>query len=222
MNRDLGRGAWVSLDPTWLDPEEATSLLQELIATETWEQRPIMVFGREIMQPRLIGWAGTIPYKYSGQTLPPRPLTPTLQRLTDAAGEVAQTPFNHVLLNRYRDGADHMSYHSDNEPELGKDPVIAALSVGSPRRFLLRRKDRRRNHKVTLHHGSLLVMGGNIQHTWRHAVPKMANVEGERINITFRRLLGPPGWRSTDGPRRRRGDSSTQASSESDPDSNRD
>jgi alkylated DNA repair dioxygenase AlkB len=212
QRKDLGRGAWMDIDQRWLDEDDATALLTELIDTE-WVQRPILVFGREIMQPRLISWAGELPYKYSGQTLPIRPLTDTLSKLCRAASDAADTEFNHVLLNRYRDGNDHMSYHADNEPELGKDPVIGALSVGFPRYFRLRRKDKRRNHKVLLRHGSLLVMGGNIQHTWRHAVPKMAHAEGERINITFRRLLGPPGWRSKDARRPPRGGSSDQASS---------
>ena len=90
-----------------------------------------------------------------------------------------------------------MSRHADNEPELGKDPLIAAISLGATRKFLLRHKNKKfkgGKKSLTLHHGSLLVMGGDMQHTWRHSVPQNRGDVGERVNITFRRLLGPPGW----------------------------
>jgi len=183
-----------------MTPGRADALLTELIDTEPWEHRAIVVFGREIMQPRLISWAGQLAYKYSGQTLEPRELSPTLAGLCHEVSAATGTHFNHLLLNRYRDGQDHIGYHADNEPELGRDPLIASLSLGARRRFLLKRKDHRRSKRLSLEHGSLLVMGGTLQHTWRHAVPKMARCEEERINITFRRLMGPPGWRA--GPQR--------------------
>jgi len=152
------------------------------------------------MQPRLIAWAGDVGYRYSGQTLEPRPLTPTVAALMQGAVEATGTPFNHVLLNRYRDGMDMMGRHADNEPELGKDPLIAAISLGASRPFVLWPKDKRAKTKdkkrIELRHGQLLVMGGNIQHTWRHGVPRVAGLKEERINLTFRRLMGPPGWRS--------------------------
>jgi alkylated DNA repair dioxygenase AlkB len=90
-----------------------------------------------------------------------------------------------------------MSSHADNEPELGKDPLIAALSLGVPRRFLLRHKNKKfkgGKKSMVLHHGSLFIMGGDLQHRWRHSVPQTGGPTGTRINITFRWLHGSPGW----------------------------
>jgi len=95
--------------------------------------------------------------------------------------------FNSVLLNRYRGGGDYMGWHSDDEPELGPAPVIASLSLGAARRFLLRRgDDPARKAEYLLGHGDLLVMAGQTQQFYQHALPKMARVQGERINLTFR------------------------------------
>ncbi len=188
--------AWIDHAPRWLAEDEATALLDALIRDQPWSQRPIVVFGREVLQPRLIAWAGELPYRYSGQVLEPRPLDGVLRALADRVAAEVGVPFNHVLLNRYRDGRDHMGWHADDERELGRDPVIAALSLGAPRKFHLHRKrNRRQKRHFRLGHGSLLVMGGACQHTWRHCVPRMAGVQGERINLTFRWLKGPPGWR---------------------------
>jgi alkylated DNA repair dioxygenase AlkB len=111
-----------------------------------------------------------------------------------------QAEFNHAVLNRYRDGGDHMGWHADDERELGQDPLIAALSLGAVRPFQLSPKRKRRTVRtLNLASGSLLVMGGALQHTWYHGVPVDRSASGERINLTFRKLLGPPGevpdWR---------------------------
>lgn len=194
--RGIGDGAWISYVPAWLDAEEGHRLLAELLGGVPWEQRPIFAFGEPIVQPRLMGWGGELPYRYSGQTLEPRPLPGCLEPLLARVSEAVGVPFNHVVFNRYRDGQDNIAYHADNEPELGRCPVIAAVSLGVRRKLVITPK-RKRSVKRThnLDHGSLFVMGGSMQHTWRHAVPKQASVTGERINVTFRLLHGPPGWR---------------------------
>lgn len=192
---DLGRGAWIAYAPDWLAGEEAAALQAELTATLPWEQRPIVVAGREVMQPRLLAWGGDLPYRYSGQTLPPCPMTPALQTLTDRASEACGVAFNHVMVNRYRDGRDNIGRHADAEPELGWCPLIASLSLGARRRFVLKRKGRRKERNLRLAHGSLLVMGGTLQHTWYHSLPKDPGCAAERLNVTFRRLIGPPGTR---------------------------
>ena len=114
--------------------------------------------------------------------------TPLLDALGARAGEAAGTAFNSVLMNLYRDGRDSMGWHSDDEPELGDDPVIASLSLGAPRRFVLRHaKKRGRWITLVLGDASLLVMAGTTQRFYRHAVPKEDDA-GERINLTFRRI----------------------------------
>ena len=169
-----------------------------LIEEEEWEQRSIVALGKERAQPRLMSWAGDVEYKYSGQTLPIRPYSEALLSLQNKVSAYCEHEFNHVVINRYRDGKDHMSLHADNEPELGRNPLIAAISLGVPRRFMLQHKNKKYKggkRKVILHPASILIMGGDIQHTWRHSVPQTGGPTGERINITFRWLHGPPGWR---------------------------
>lgn len=188
---DLGAGAWIDLEPAWLAPAAAAALLERLARELAWEQRAIVLFGRRVLQPRLIAWAGALPYRYSGQTLEPRPVPAVLAGLLERAGARAGSPFNHVLLNRYRDGQDHLGLHADDEPELGPDPVVATLSLGAARRFVLRPRRRRAGagRDLRLEAGSLLVMGGSCQRHFVHGVPREAGARGERISLTFRRLL---------------------------------
>jgi alkylated DNA repair dioxygenase AlkB len=104
----------------------------------------------------------------------------------------AESTFNSVLGNLYRDGRDSMGFHADNEKELGRDPVIASLSLGATRRFQLRHAKRKdvAGLDLALASGSLLIMRGATQHHFRHGVPKEKAPTGERINLTFRRILG--------------------------------
>lgn len=188
----LDRTSWYDYDANWLGSAEQAELHAQLVRELDWQARPIRVFGREIMQPRLIAWAGGLPYRYSGQTLPPRPWTPALEALHARVFASTGVPYNHVLLNRYRDGRDHMGRHADDEPELGRDPTIAAVSLGVRRRFVIEPKRRGRRINVWLEPGSLLVMGGRMQHHYRHAVPKEDRLTEERINVTFRYLIRLP------------------------------
>ena len=102
--------------------------------------------------------------------------------------------FNHVLVNRYRSGEDSMGLHADDEPELGPDPVVAIVSLGTARRLVIkpRRKADRTRRDLELGHGALLVMGGACQRHYVHGVPRQAGIQGERISLTFRRLLRAP------------------------------
>lgn len=166
------------------------------LATELrWEHRTIVLFGRAIMQPRLIAWAGAVGYRYSGQTLEPRPFTATVDGLLERARERAGVRFNHMLANRYRDGRDSMGLHADDEAELGDDPVVATVSLGATRRFVLkpRRKTDGRGHAIDLGHGSLVIMGGACQRHYVHGIPRQADVHDERLSLTFRWLQREPG-----------------------------
>jgi alkylated DNA repair dioxygenase AlkB len=107
--------------------------------------------------------------------------------------EVAGQPLNGVLLNYYRDGNDSMGWHSDDEPELGRNPLVASLNLGGPRRFDLRRKGSGRiEHSLQLDSGSLLVMAGATQHYWQHQVAKTRKPVAPRINLTFRLIRSRP------------------------------
>lgn len=192
--KDLGQGAWYALDRAWMAPEPAAALHARLASALTWETRPVRgPDGQETTQPRLVGWAGELPYAYSGQTLPPRAPVPALAALWVQVEAAAGARFNHAVVNRYRDGRDHMGLHTDREPQLGEQPLIAALSLGVTRTFRLEWKyKRKRKRTLKLPHGSLLLMGGTLQRHWRHAVPRAPGETGERINVTFRWLHGPP------------------------------
>jgi alkylated DNA repair dioxygenase AlkB len=193
VDLELPSGGTLRLTP-FLHPPEATRLKARLVADLTWEQRAISLFGREVLQPRLIAWAGGLPYRYSGQTLEPRPMLPVLLELTERVSARAGVEMNHVLVNRYRDGRDSMGYHADDEPELGRDPTVVTLSLGVARRFVLRSRVDKREPPLalTLEHGALLILAGPCQHRYRHAVPRQPSLSGERISLTFRRLLRAP------------------------------
>jgi alkylated DNA repair dioxygenase AlkB len=187
--------AEVLLDPTFLAPSDASTLLAELCETIPWRQDPIRIFGKEIMQPRLTSWYGDpqASYQYSGLALDPQPWTYALQQLRERVQAAAKHSFNSVLLNLYRNGQDSMGWHADNEPELGPAPVIASVSLGATRRFRLKPRDPRRttHEPITLQlpAGSLLIMRGATQHHWLHAVPKTALAVAPRLNLTFRSIV---------------------------------
>jgi alkylated DNA repair dioxygenase AlkB len=194
MRIPLVPGAWLDHESSWLDRGQADALLVALRDELAWEQRAIVLFGRSVMQPRLIAWAGDLGYRYSGQTLEPRAFTASLARVRERVARETGIPFNHVLANRYRNGLDSIGLHADDEPELGTDPVVATLSLGATRRFVVkaRRKSRGGNRELDLDHGSLLVMGGTCQRHYVHGVPRQPHVEDERISLTFRWLEREP------------------------------
>jgi alkylated DNA repair dioxygenase AlkB len=172
--------------------------LREEIA---WEQHFVRIEGRTIPQPRLSSWYGEVVHSYStlAHTLRPYPFTPLLERLKSRLEEICNTSFNSMLANLYRNGADSIGWHSDKEPELGINPVIASLSFGSERRFDLRRKDdHSKTARVMLQHGSLLIMGGGTQQHWQHGIARASGVVGERVNLTFR--LTTPGRTTSSKP----------------------
>jgi alkylated DNA repair dioxygenase AlkB len=186
-------GAALRWYPELIDAVEADSLFHRLLGEICWEQHRVRMFGRELPAPRLSCWIGDTEavYTYSGVRFTPRPWTPSLLDLRGRLNAVLSTDFNSVLANRYRNGQDGMGWHADNEPELGPQPMIASLSFGAPRRFLLRTRDRSQRVALLLMSGSMLVMEGDTQQCTQHSLPKTAKPTGERINLTFRRILSP-------------------------------
>ncbi len=178
----------------WLPRDAADTLQRTLREDVPWEVHRIRMFGRQVDSPRLSCWMGdpAARYRYSGTEFVPQPWHPALLPLRDQLAAFCGHAFNSVLLNRYRDGDDGMGWHSDNEPELGPAPVIASLSLGAGRRFLLRRRDdHAKKAEVLLDHGDLLVMGGQTQRLYQHGLPKSARPLAERLNLTFRWINAP-------------------------------
>jgi alkylated DNA repair dioxygenase AlkB len=194
MHVPLALGAWLEIEPGWIAAAEGDGLLAALRDELRWEQREIVLYGKRVMQPRLIAWAGERPYRYSGQTLEPRPLEGALGPVLEAVRARTRVPFNHVLVNRYRDGRDSMGFHADDEAELGENPQVATVSLGATRRFVLRPRRGRDTEPLSydLEHGSLLIMGGTCQRQYHHGIPRQLSVQDERVSLTFRWLRADP------------------------------
>lgn len=187
-------GATLWFSPDWLPAAEADLLFARSLAEIPWETHRIRLFGREVDSPRLSCWMGDADavYRYSGTRFVPYPWHPLLRQVKQRLEQEFSAAFNSVLANRYRSGRDAMGWHSDDEAELGATPVIASLSLGATRRFLLKhRRDPERKLELPLPHGSLLLMSGQTQRNYRHALPRTAKPVGERINLTFRQVLRP-------------------------------
>jgi alkylated DNA repair dioxygenase AlkB len=167
----------------------ADELFRDLRHTLIWEQHYVRIHDQMLPQPRLSSWYGDVVHGYStlAHALVPHPFNPMLEALKTRVEDVANARFNSMLANLYRDGHDAIGWHSDDEPELGKEPIIASLSLGGERRFDLRRRDdHSKAARIVLEHGSLLVMSGGTQRHWQHSIARTARSIGERINLTFR------------------------------------
>jgi alkylated DNA repair dioxygenase AlkB len=170
-------------------PADADRLLAALRVGIDWRQEVATVMGRRVPLPRLTAWYGEAGYVYSGIRMTPAPWTAALVELKALAEALAGQRFNSVLLNLYRDGRDSVSWHADNEPGLGRNPVIASFSLGAIRRFQLKHRRLGARLALDLPHGSCLIMAGATQHCWLHQLPKTARPVGPRINLTFRAML---------------------------------
>jgi len=172
----------------FLDAGKADRVMQALQQQVNWRQDRVRLFGREHLIPRLQAFHSDpgIHYTYSGLRLAGTSWLPVLLPIKARLEAVCDQPFNALLLNLYRDGQDAMGWHADNEPELGRNPVIASLSLGATRRFRLRHNDSRDTHSLELEHGSLLLMSGPTQHHWQHCLPRSKRCHAPRINLTFR------------------------------------
>ena len=176
----------------WMAGDTADALFAGLLQEVDWESRSIRMFGKQMLQPRKIAFQGDpgVRYAYSGGQYVAQRWHRRVAWLNKVLAAAAGVDFNCVLLNLYRDGSDSMGWHSDDEPELGRNPVIASISLGAPRRFVLRRKnDRQCRFEIEPEHGSLLLMRGDMQAHWQHQVPKTAREVSPRINLTFRKVV---------------------------------
>lgn len=191
-------GDWIELRDALLYFEadfiaDHMALFERLAASLQWTQDRIVVYGREIAIPRLNAWYGDpgTDYAYSGLQLQPRPWSLDLAELRERLSTHLQHRFNSVLANFYRDGADSVGRHADDEPELGPLPLIATVSLGATRRFVLypKKKGVAEPWRADLPGGSLLVMAGRCQPSWQHEVPKTSRPVSGRISLTFRQVL---------------------------------
>jgi len=174
--------------PNFFAIEESDNFLKSLRENILWKQESMNIYGKKVDFPRLTAWYGDVDkhYTFSGITLHPHPWNSEILTIKNKIEPKANVIFNSVLLNLYRDGNDSISWHTDAEPELGKNPVIASVNFGETRAFQLRHNKTKEKIEIELTHGSLLIMQGELQHFWQHQVPKTKLKKNERINLTFR------------------------------------
>jgi alkylated DNA repair dioxygenase AlkB len=185
----IDRGSYIYI-PNFFNHLKANSFLNTFINDIEWNQEGMMMYGKYVLFPRLTAWYGENdkPYSFSGITLQPKSWNKELLEIKKLIEPIAETSFNSVLLNRYRDGSDSISWHTDAEKELGKNPIIASVNFGAERVFQLKNMKTQERIDILLKHGSLLVMMGELQHNWQHQVPKTKKVIEERVNLTFRNI----------------------------------
>lgn len=186
--------------PHAFDPSLSLKVFDAIDLTTPWRQDEIRIAGRTIPVPRLQCWMGDehCRYAYSNISLHPVPWTQEMASIRDFVNKVSGADFNCVLINKYRSGEDSVSWHADDEPELGPSPRIASLSLGATRRFQLKRKpslglqDTELSERVVmnLRSGSLLIMEPGVQERWVHQIAKTKVPVGVRINLTFRVIEG--------------------------------
>ena len=179
--------AQLSWLPCFYNAAESAALLQTLLLETPWRQDTLNFGGKMVAVPRLQAWYGERRYGYSGLKLTPLPWTPVLDAIRSKITATTGLAFNSALVNYYRDGNDSVAWHSDNERELGPDPLIASLSLGAARRFELKHRTVKQSKvNLTLENGSLLLMGSGLQQHWLHQLPKDAGISAPRLNLTFR------------------------------------
>lgn len=174
-----------------MNQKKATYYFDKLLNTIQWKHDELIIFGKHIITKRKVAWYGNkgLEYTYSNSTKKAITWTDELLELKHSIENISDTSFNSCLLNLYHDGEEGTSWHSDNEKELGEDPIIASLSLGTGRKFVFKHKITKQKVSVFLEIGSLLVMKGKTQEHWLHTIPKTKKVHSPRINLTFRKII---------------------------------
>jgi alkylated DNA repair dioxygenase AlkB len=175
----------------FLKEERPYHFFNQLLDTTDWKQEGMKMYGKHIEFPRLTAWYGDEGkvYKYSGLVNVPIPFTGLLLEMKQAIESKTGFEFNAALLNLYRSEKDSMGWHSDDEAELGINPVIASLSFGETRNFQFKHKTvSKTTQTIQLSNNRLLLMKGTTQHNWLHQIPKSSKPAKARINITFRKI----------------------------------
>jgi len=169
---------------------EADRLFQSLLDAIPWRTATLTIAGQKRPLPRLQCWMADQgrSYSYSGLKLSPHPWNPDVLRIKARLEQLCEHSFNSVLLNYYRDGSDSVSWHADDETELGPNPIVASVSLGAERTLEFKPKFNLTTPKkqIVLGNGSILIMGKTIQNNWLHKLPKISETIDPRISLTFR------------------------------------
>jgi len=183
----------IKIYDSFLPLEDSDVFFQKLSININWRREQIFVWGKKRTTKRRVAWYADKgkKYSYSGLTLEPETWDEDLIQIKQQIQNITHQVFNSVLLNEYPDGRVGMGWHSDDEKELGINPIIASVSLGAERDFLFRHKKDKSIEpvKILLKHGSLLLMMGSTQHHWHHSLPIRRKVKDRRINLTFRNIV---------------------------------
>jgi alkylated DNA repair dioxygenase AlkB len=165
--------------------------MNDILDEVSWRDDKIKMFGKVYSQSRLVAWHGdqNIRYKYSNIEMISIGWTKTLDLVRSKLRAEFGLDFNSVLVNYYRHGEDYMSYHQDNEKELGLKPIIASISFGETRDFYFKHIKTQKVIKTSLKNGDCLIMKGDTQDFWKHSIPKRKMITQARLNLTFRNIL---------------------------------
>jgi len=182
----------VYLEEQFLSKEIATELFKELLSLTIWQNDQVKIYGKEFITKRKICWLADSEkfiYSYSHKTLIPQPFPKSVEKLKHQLNQKLKTNFNSCLMNLYHNGNEGMGWHKDNEPELGQNPTIASISLGSTRNFELKHDKSKTKITIPLSSGSLLIMSDPTQKHWKHQIPKQTKIQTPRINLTFRTIF---------------------------------
>ncbi|HSH65056.1 MAG TPA: alpha-ketoglutarate-dependent dioxygenase AlkB [Bacteroidia bacterium] len=176
-----------------LSREKSITYMNSLLHSIEWKNDEAILFGKHYVTARKVAWYGdhSFSYTYSGTTKHALIWTKELLELKSIIEKNCTTRFNSCLLNLYHNGKEGMAYHSDDEEALGKNTVIACLTLGAQRKFLFKHKSSGAIVSLILENGSLLVMRGETQTYWMHRLPPMAKINTPRISLTFRTIIHP-------------------------------
>jgi alkylated DNA repair dioxygenase AlkB len=175
----LADGAWLDLRPGWLSGSDV--VFSRLVEAVPWRAEKRHMYDRVVDVPRLLCFYG------EDEPLPDPVLTAARQDLNAHYEAELGEPFRTAGLCQYRDGRDSVAWHGDRYGRgQTEDTMVAILSLGAPRAFLLRPRGGGASRRYEIGHGDLLVMGGSCQRTWEHSVPKTAKAAGPRISVQFR------------------------------------
>ncbi|XP_067650376.1 DNA oxidative demethylase ALKBH2-like [Haliotis asinina] len=184
---------------------EADELLAEcerVIEYNSGHLARVQIFGKwhDIPRKQVAHGDAGLTYSFSGNTVHARPWLPLLDTIRNKISSITGKEFNFVLINRYKDGCDHIGEHKDDEKDLVKGHPIASLSLGQPRDFVFKHQDARGKNasrkinpvKIELQHGSLLMMNHPTNSFWYHTLPQRKKLSGVRVNMTFRKMVLRP------------------------------
>ena len=180
LRRDeLDATSWLDVVPGWVTDHGA--LFDVLLARAPWRQRTRTMWDKDVLEPRMVA-------------LVPPPFPSYVQELVDPLNDRYDVDFDSCLINLYRDGSDAVAWHADTVRKVLRDPLVATVSLGARRSFLVRPAGGGATvRRFRPGEGDLIVMGGSMQHDWHHTVPREKSASGARMSVTLRhsRPAGP-------------------------------